>query len=314
MSEIKRRGFLKWLGGSVLSYFAERGFAAPEGKMPKRVLGRTGVEVPVLGLGFGPVGTGLSEKEAIALMEAAVELGITYWDTAPTYGRAQEYIGKFLPKVRDKVFLVSKVATDDRKRALEIIERSLKTMNTEQIDLVHVHNIGDFNPERVLGKGGVLEGLREAQKRGWVKFIGISGHYRPSVMAKVLESGEFDVVMCVLNFVDRFTYDFENKVLPVARKHKVGVVAMKVMGAPQKGYGNPNPGKLADYADLAIRYVLELPDVACAVVGVFTVDELKRNALIARSRKSLTKFELRKIAEVGKELSQKWGAHFGDPN
>lgn len=314
MGEIKRRGFLKWLGGTALSCLAKESFAAPKEAMPKRVLGRTGVEVPVLGLGFGPVGTGLSEKEAIALMEAAIELGVTYWDAAPTYGRAQEYIGKFLPKVRDKVFLVSKVATDDAKRALEIVEGSLKTMNTDRIDLVHIHNIGDFNPDRVLGKGGALEGLREAQKRGWVRFVGVSGHYRPSVMAKVLDSGEFDVVMCVLNFVDRFTYDFENKVLPVARKHKVGVVAMKVMGAPQKGYGSPNPGMLADYADLAIRYALDLPEVSCAVVGVFTVDELKHNVAVARSRKALTKFELRKVAEVGKELAQKWGARFGDPS
>ncbi len=314
MPEMKRRGFLKWISSTALACLVEGTFATPKDPMPKRVLGRTGVEVPVLGLGFGPIGTGLSEKEAIAMMEASIELGVTYWDAAPNYGRAQEYIGKFLPKVRDKVFLVSKTATDDAKRALEILEQSLRTMRTERIDLVHVHNIGDFNPDRVLGKGGVLEGLREAQKRGWVRFIGVSGHYRPSVMAKVIDSGEFDVVMCVLNFVDRFTYDFENKVLPIARKHKVGIVAMKVMAAPQKGYGNPNPGKLADYADLAIRYALGLPDVACAVVGVFTVDELKQDAAIAKSRKALTKFELRKIAEVGKELSRKWGAHFGDPN
>lgn len=314
MSEVKRRSFLKWLSGAALAWFEKGNLAAPKDPMPKRVLGRTGVEVPVLGLGFGPIGTGLSEKEAIALMEAAMELGVTYWDAAPSYGRAQEYIGKFLPKVRDKVFLVSKVATDDAKQALKIVEQSLKTMKTDRIDLVHVHNIGDFSPERVLGKGGALEGLREAQKRGWVKFTGVSGHYRPSIMAKVIDSGEFDVVMCVLNFVDRFTYNFENKVLPVARKHKVGIVAMKVFGAPQKTYGSPNPGKLASYADLAIRYALDLPDVACAVVGVFTVDELKRNAAIAKSRRALTKFELRKIAEVGRELSQKWGAHFGEPN
>jgi aryl-alcohol dehydrogenase-like predicted oxidoreductase len=277
------------------------------------VLGRTKVKVPVLGLGFGPIGTGLTESQAIELMEQALELGVTYWDAAPTYARAQEYIGKILPKVRDKVFLVSKVATDDAKRALEIIEGSLRTMKTDCIDLVHVHNVGDFNPDRVLGKGGVLEGLREAQKRGWVRFIGISGHYRPSVMAKVLDSGEFDVVMCVLNFVDRFTYDFEGKVLPIARKHNVGVVAMKVMAAPQKGYGKPNPGRLADYADLAIRYSLSLPEVACAVVGVFSADELKQNVAIAKSRKSLTKFELQKLASIGKELAQKWGAHYGDP-
>jgi len=145
------------------------------------------------------------------------------------------------------------------------------------------------------------------------KFIGVSGHYRPSVMAKVLDSGEFDVVMCVLNFADRFTYDFEGKVLPIARKRNIGVVAMKVMAAPQKGYEQPNPGRLADYADLAIRYSLGLSEVACAVVGVFSVDELKRNVAVAKSRKSLTKSDLQKLASIGKELARKWGAHYGDP-
>ena len=312
MGICNRRQFLNLLGGAALTGFMGQ-MVAPKEPLPTRVLGRTRVKVPVLGLGFGPIGTGLTENQAIELMEQALELGVTYWDAAPTYARAQEYIGKVLPKVQDKVFLVSKVATDDAKRALEIIEGSLRTMRTDCIDLVHVHNIGDFNPDRVLGKGGVLEGLREAQKRGWVKFIGVSGHYRPSVMAKVLDSGEFDVVMCVLNFADRFTYDFEGKVLPIARKHNVGVVAMKVMAAPQKGYGKPNPGRLADYADLAIRYSLSLPEVACAVIGVFSVDELKQNVAVAKSRRSLTKFELRRLASIGKELAKKWGAHYGDP-
>jgi len=312
MGVCNRRRFLSLLGGVALTGLTGQTFA-PEEPLPTRALGRTKVKVPVLGLGFGPIGTGLTENQAIELMEQALELGVTYWDAAPTYARAQEYIGKVLPKVRDKIFLVSKVATDDAKRALEIIEQSLRTMKTDCIDLVHVHNIGGFNPDQVLGKGGVIEGLRDAQKRGWVKFIGVSGHYRPSVMAKVLDSGEFDVVMCVLNFADRFTYDFEGKVLPIARKHSVGVVAMKVMAGPQKGYRQPNPGRLADYADLAIRYSLSLPEVACAVVGVFSVDELKQNVTVAKSHKSLTKFELQKLASIGKELAQKWGAHYGDP-
>lgn len=312
MGVCNRRQFLNLLSSAALTGFMGQTGVLKE-TLPTRVLGRTKVKVPVLGLGFGPIGTGLTESQAIELMEQALGLGVTYWDAAPTYARAQEYIGKVLPKVRDRVFLVSKVATDDAKRALEIIEGSLRTMKTDCIDLVHVHNIGDFKPDRVLGKGGVLEGLREAQKRGWVRFIGVSGHYRPSVMAKVLDSGEFDVVMCLLNFVDRFTYDFEGKVLPIARKHNVGVVAMKVMAAPQKGYGKPNPGRLADYADLAIRYSLSLPEVACAVVGVFSVDELKQNVAIAKSRKSLTKFELQRLASIGKELAQRWGAHYGDP-
>ncbi len=94
-------------------------------------------------------------------------------------------------------------------------------------------------------------------------------------MAKVLNSGKFDVVMCVLNFIDRFAYDFENKVSPIARKHKGRFAAMKVMEALQKSYGGPSPSKLEDYADLEIRYALDLVVVACAIVGVFTINELR---------------------------------------
>ncbi len=287
--------------------------AAPTSPLPTRTLGRTGEKVPMLGLGFGPVGIGLSEKEALELMESAIDLGVNYWDTAPTYGRAQEFMGKILPKVRDKVFLVTKTATDNGQRALAILENSLRTLNTDYVDLVHVHNIGDYDPNRVLGKGGVLDGLRQAQKRGLVRFVGLSGHLRPSVMAKVLDSGEFDVVMPAMNFADCFTYDFEGKVLPIARKHKVGIVAMKVMAGPKSGYGHPNEGRMADYADLAIRYVLSLPDVACAVIGMFTIDELKRNCKTVRNFKPLTEGERKRLEILGKQLAQKWGAHYGDP-
>ncbi len=314
MAGWNRRSFLSLLTGAVAGTLTARANTpSPTEPLPTRILGRTGVKVPVLGLGFGPVGTGLTEKEAVALMEAALELGVTYWDAAPTYARAQEYIGKVLPKVRDKVFMVTKTATDDAQRALSIIEQSLRTLKTDHVDLVHVHNIGDFAPERVLGKGGVLEGLRKAQKRGWVRFIGVSGHLRPSVMAKVLDSGEFDVVMPALNFADRFTYNFEGKVLPIAQKHKVGVVAMKVLAAPQKGYGRPNPGKLASYDELALRYALSLPGVTCAVVGMFAVEELKRNVAIVRNFKPLTAEEQRKLDEMGKRLAAAWGPHYGDP-
>lgn len=302
---------MKALGGAALVAVAHE--AAPTSPLPTRTLGRTGVKVPMLGLGFFPLGIGLGENEATELLEAAIELGVTYWDAAPAYGRAQEFAGKVLPKVRDKVFLVSKVQTDDGKMALEILGKSLKVLQTDCVDLVHVHNIGDYDPNRVLSKGGVLEGLREAQKRGWTRFIGLSGHMRPSVMAKVLDSGEFDVVMPAMNFVDRFTYDFEGKVLPIACKHKVGVVAMKVMAGIQPGRPRPNGGRLSYYADLAIRYVLSLPDVACAVVGMLSVDELKRNCEVVRNFKPLTDEEQKRLETIGKQLARKWGQHYGDP-
>ncbi|MCS7223807.1 MAG: aldo/keto reductase [Armatimonadetes bacterium] len=306
-----RREFLKNLSALSLSGLAQQPSKADP--MPKRILGRTGVAVPVLGLGFGTVGTGLNEAQALSLMEAALDLGVTYWDTAPTYSRAQEYMGKIVPKVRDRIFLVTKTATQDGDRALQILENSLRTLKTDWVDLVHIHNIGDYDPDRVLGKGGVLEGLRKAQKRGWLRFIGLSGHLRPSRFAQVLKSGEFDVIMPAVNFADRFTYDFESKVLPIARKEKAGIVAMKVMAGPRRGYGSPNPARLADYASSAIRYALTLPGVACAVVGMFTIDELEQNTQVARHFQPLSPEEHQRLATIGRQLALRWGSHYGDP-
>lgn len=314
MERWDRREFLKNISGVTLTaVVGEKVAKPPTEKMPMRVLGRTKVKVPMLGLGFGPIGSGLDEKQALSLMEEAIDLGVFYWDAAPAYARAQEYIRQILPKVRDKVFIVTKTGTDDGKRALEILERTLRTFKTDSVDLVHVHNVGDYDPNRVLSKGGVLEGLREAQKRGWVRFIGLSGHLRPSLIAKALDSGEFDVVMTVFNFVDRFTYDFEGKVLPVARKHKAGIVAMKVLAAPQLGYARPNPARLSDHSELAIRYALSLPDVACAVIGMFTIDELRRNVEIVKQFKPLTESERKNLEAIGKQMAQRWGAYYGDP-
>ncbi len=313
-----RRDFLTSIagvGGGFLTcaWGQKREATTPGNQLPTRSLGRTGVRVPILGLGFGTIGTGLDARAARLLMETALERGVTYWDAAPTYGRAQQFIGQVVPKVRDQLFLVTKTATEDGDRALRILENSLRTLRTDSVDLVHVHNIGDYDPNRVLSKGGVLEGLRKAQKRGWVRFIGLSGHLRPSRFAKVLESGEFDVIMPALNFADRFTYDFESKVLPVAKKVHAGVVAMKVLAGPQRGYGSPNPGRLADYSSLALRYALSLPGVACAVIGMFGVDELDRNCAVVRDLRPLNDEETIKLSVVGRQLALRWGAHYGDP-
>lgn len=114
---------------------------------------------------------------------------------------------------------------------------------------------------------------------------------RPSMMAKVIESGEFDAILPILDFAERFIYNFEEKVLSFAQKHNVGVVAMKAMGRPKRCYGEPNMEKLGDYAEFAARYALSILSVAYAVTGILAVDELD---------------------VIGKGIAQKLGAKYGD--
>ena len=176
--------------------------------LPHRVLGKTGERVPILGLGTGPGGMGLENDAAVSLYHQAIDLGVTYVDTAPGYGRAQVQLGRVMADRRDEVFLVSKALADDAEKALSIVEQSLKDLQTDHVDLVYVHSVGNRDVDRVLAPDGSLAGLREAQRRGWTRFVGFTAHNTPARAARMLQEAEVDVVMFAMNQADRFTYNF----------------------------------------------------------------------------------------------------------
>src|SRR5207247_8498475 len=128
---------------------------------------------------------------------------------------------------RDRVFLVTKVnpSAADAAGVQRQIETSLKRMGVDHLDAVHIHNLGDFDMNKVLTEEGALGGLKEARRRGLIRFIGTSGHMRPARFATAIATGDIDLTMNALNFADRHNYDFEGLVLPVARKHGTAVVA-----------------------------------------------------------------------------------------
>ncbi len=290
--------------------------------LPQRVLGRTGEKVPILGLGTAPGGMGLADAEAVTLYESAIDQGVTYIDTAPGYERAQKQLSQILPRRRDEVFLVTKTLTSDRKEAISILEQALRDLGTDSVDLAYVHSMGSQDAEQVLSSEGALAGLREAQRRGLTRYIGVTGHHLPNRVLRVVEEGDIDVIMVALNFADSLTYGFEQTVLPAAVQRNIGIAAMKVYGGAEamkyetteQEQRRPSAIEAViedfDY-ELALRWALSLPGVSTAVVGMYTEQELQCNIEWARRARPLDAAEHQKLMQYSSLLAKRWGEHYG---
>lgn len=286
--------------------------------IPTRGLGKTGINLPVLGFGTAHSGLRLPTREAIQLYEAAFREGITYFDTAPEfagYGKAQSQLRHFLKQVRKQVFLVTKCYEPDGERALQLLENSLKEMGTTYADLVFVHSVGadKMDPQIVFGKNGTYAALMKAKALGLTRFIGLSGHSRPSRFLEALRRFQIDVLLNAVNFVDRHTYNFEEHVWRTAAEANIGMIAMKVYGGAQ----DPPPNVLShskmplEYHDIAFRYALSLPKVACAVIGMVTPRELRQNLVRARRFQPLSADDMRRLQSAGMQLARRWNDHLG---
>ncbi len=282
--------------------------------MPRRVLGRTGQRVSIIGFGSAPLGHSFQPQEVFdRVVGEALDLGINYLDTATIYDVAQERLGPIVRRNRSRLFIATKTRGMSRNAVLKTVEESLRLLQTDRVDLVHLHNIGDFDVERLQDQDSPLAGLEEARKRGWLRFIGASGHQRVEKMAAALRTGAIDVVMPAMNFVDQHTYGYETKVLPEARKQKAGIVAMKVLGGvPGFNYRKPVPCITPqELVNDAIRYALDVPGVAAAVIGFTSVEQVRQAVLVAKSFKPLSAEERTKLESLGKELASSWGLHMG---
>lgn len=328
---IQRRQFLRQIGAGVIGGAVAPTIsraAEPEATtrpsvgtikdLPKRKLGRIGIEVAPLSFGTAAMGHAFYKKEPFEeTVYAAIEAGIHYIDTAPIYDVAEERLAPILAKHCKDVFLVSKTHKHNRDDCLRDIEGSLKRMQTHHVDLCHIHNLGDFTTEEVMSKGGVLEGMLEAKKRGLIKHIGVSGHLRPERFVPVIETGEIDLIMVAMNFVDCHTYNFEEKVLPAARKQNCAIVCMKVMGGATgekfSGYRKRAPGLLSadEVRQIAFDYAMTIPDVSTLVVGLKSLDELRSAIQAVRNHKPLEGDRREKVLAQGAKLAKEWGPHFG---
>ncbi len=334
VEQIQRREFLKRVGAqaaaglgcalAVQAAHAERAATTrPAGvggltirDLPKRKLGRTGVEVPPLAIGLAGMGHAFfTAEEFEPVVHAAIDAGVTYLDIAPNYDVAQERLGPIMAKRRKEVFLVGKTEDPTRDGTLRLIEKSLRQMQTDYLDVCHLHNVGQFTTEQALGKGGMLEGIQAAKDRKLVRFIGASGHQGVGRFVPVLETGQIDVLMVAMNFVDRHTYNFEERILPLARRHGAGIVAMKVLGGVRDGWGGYRQRKdgvlSGEPYHRAIRYVMGLPGLCTVVLGIKSLKELSTAIAAVRGYKPFTAEEAAAIEKEGKTLAARWRDHFG---
>jgi hypothetical protein len=314
-TDVSRRDFLA-AGAGALALSAGGLPAQERALLPQKVLGRTGVKVPVIGLGTAPAGY-RAEKEAVAFYHKCIDSGITYLDTAPEfagYGKAQVYLGHVLKERRKEVFLVTKCWEENGEKALQLLKKNLAELQTDHADLVYAHSIGDNKmlPEKIHAADGVCKALDKAKKDGLTRFVGVSGHNRPDRFLTALKEWDFDVMMNAVSLVVRHVYNFEEKVWPAAARKGVALVAMKVYGGAPGGEKKPKGARLADtFLQSALRYALGLPQVTTAVVGIHDDDELKQDLEWVKGYKPLTADELAALDKPSKELAEKWKAVYG---
>jgi uncharacterized protein len=190
----------------------------------------------------------------------------------------------------------------------------MRLLGTDHLDCVHMHNAGRDDRwgsvDGVLAKNGPLSILVDAKKQGMIRHIGCTTHSNASRILQIVDTGEIDLVMGVLNFVDRHTYNLEGQLLPELRKRNIAMIAMKVLGGPA-GRG---PGAMLQAPEdfrASYRYVMGLEGVAVGIIGFRTAEEFKQGLAIAREFKPLSEAEMGAVAERGKTLAAKWGPHFG---
>ncbi|WP_341529449.1 aldo/keto reductase [Nostoc sp. UHCC 0302] len=305
--ELKRRHFLKGIGfigagaGALFADHILKGDSEVEasqiqpssetpiisqttatGEIPRRPLGKTGVEVSAIGLGGATLGQAKSKEEAIRITHEAIDNGITFMDNAWEYNqhRSEEWMGEALQGRRDKVFLMTKVCTHgrDRKVAMQQLEESLRRLKTDHIDLWQIHEVVYYNdPEMIFRRNGAIEALAQAKKEGKVRFVGFTGHKDPAIHLKMLSYNyPFDTVQMPLNCFDASFRSFERQVLPELNKRGIAAIGMKSLSgngdAVKKGVVTPQE---------AIRYAMSLP-IATLVSGIDSLQVLRQNLAIAR--------------------------------
>lgn len=245
--------------------------------MQTRILGRTGLEVSIIGFGGIPIRRP-SHEEAVALYRHAMDLGINYFDAARAYARCEERLGAAIVGRREELVICSRDLSHTKKEMAAAIDTSLNTLGTDYIDIYQCHELHQPQDlDECLAPGGAFEALDEARDAGKVRFIGMTGH-NPDVIMSGLETGIMDVVLIMMNYVNRRMVE---EVLPRAKADNVGVVIMKPLGGCL----------LAAHADLALRWVLSQEGVHTTIPGMWRRFEVEANAKVGRDFAPLSEQE-----------------------
>ncbi len=305
---LSRRDFIKAATAAATAAAAAHAISAAAAQtdakdgLPTRVLGKTGAAVTILGLGCSWIAKNaanqpMPEAHTRAIIDAALEGGIRYFDTAPNYVLSEERLGPALAPVRDQVFIATKLDHGDAASAEEDLARSLKLLRTDHVDLLLLHGLGlpEFaDLDGLQRKAGALTVLRRARDKGLARFIGFSSHPKDlATQRQFAVATGMDVIMPWVNPIARGEFNAEELLIEPARQQKIGAIAMKVLGGD---------GQLADDYNLAFRYALSVPGVQCALIGAGTPQQVKRAVQAAREFRPLSDAEMKQAIEAGRKL------------
>jgi aryl-alcohol dehydrogenase-like predicted oxidoreductase len=337
-----RRNFLKIssaavLGSAALPKIASARIAAPAksptaevrsnraSSMPTRNLGKTGYKVGIFSLGGqAAMEKPNNEAEAVPIIDRALDLGVNYIDTSSIYGGperwSEQYVGRVMKRRRNEAFLATKTKERTREGSMRMLETSLKLLQTDHIDLWQLHDIGttkDINA--IFAKGGAMEALLEARDQKIVRYLGITGHYRPESLIEAIHRYPFDTILMAVNAADPHHYSFSEQLLPLAVEKQMGIIGMKVPARgrilsswtpppieQQKHMWEgmvlaPTPGTL-DMRQ-AMYYSLSLP-VSTVIIGCDSTAQLEENIQLARDFTPLSQQQMAELTAKAEPVSK----------
>jgi hypothetical protein len=271
--------------------------------MPTRNLGKTGYKVGIFSLGGqAALEKANNEANAVPIIEKALDLGVNYIDTSSIYGGperwSEQYVGKVMKHRRGDAFLATKTKERTRDGSMQMLETSLKLLQTDHIDLWQLHDIGTMTDiNEIFAKGGAMEALLQAHDQKIVRYLGITGHYRPDALIEAIHRYPFDTILMAVNAADPHHYSFSEQLLPLAVEKQMGIIGMKVpaRGRILSSWTPPpieqqkhmwegmvlatTPGTL-DMRQ-AMYYSLSLP-VSTVIIGCDSIAQLEQNVQLAR--------------------------------
>lgn len=256
--------------------------------MEKRILGKTNYEVSIVGFGGIPIQRA-DKDTAVEILREALNQGINFIDTARGYRESEALIGHALEVLgRDKFMLATKSMNRTYDGILEELHTSLELLKTDYIDLFQFHNIADKETlDKVLAEGGALQALKEAKEKGLIKHIGLSSH-SVDLLDIAIDTGEFSTIQFPYNAVERQGEPIFEK----AKKNNIGVIIMK-----------PMAGGALSNGELAMRFILENPNITVVIPGMDSVEQVRQNAKAGN--------ELRKLTDEEREVIEKEAATLG---
>lgn len=320
---MKRRDFLKtgvvgygaWTLGALGFTPALRGETS-KGTVPKRRLGKTGVDLSIIGFG-GMSWRDLEQSRVNRMVAESVEQGVNFLDVSPRYRNSEVLAGPAIEPYRDEIFLASKTAERDAAGARSELNQSLDRLRTDHLDLYQLHNLQELerDVETAFGKGGAMEVLREARDAGVVRYLGFSAHTEEAAV-RAMELFDFDTIMFPVNFVTEYRGNFGPRVLEKAFEREMGVFALKPM-MTQRGARNSEirqkyrrlwyePAFERRQASLGLRWALSKPVTSALPPGDPELYQMALN--IAKDFSPLTADEEKEVYAMAQDYDPLFSA------